>query len=620
MENQKNLFEEFPPVSTSQWEEVILKDLKGADYNKKLVWQTLDGIALQPYYRMEDLADINHLSEENVFASLRTRNADNRWEIFVRIEDGSLAKANGLVKEYILNGANSFLCNAENIKSTNDLSVLFDGISIADYHFSFINTGCARVLRNILAEYIQQHANQKVNFRIFKNPLEDLITNGSFKDGEEGTFIRIHELIKRTNQEMHGFKVCLVDGSIFHNAGASASQELAYSLASANDIIQKLINHGLSIDDIAPHMFFKFAVSSDYFPEIAKLRAARILWAALIDAYQAKKQESGITDIIAETSLYNKSIYDPYTNMLRLTTEAMSAIIGGADMVHVQPFDMSYKEPDEFSKRIAKNVHLVLREEAYFDKVLDPSAGSFYIENVTNELVNKSWDLFKTIESKGGFIEQFKKGKIQEQIAETDQQRKKDLIRKKENMLGTTIFPNTNEKIIDKIAVQPVSDKKGVYPKLQIQRKAEAFEQLRLKTEQYAQNGGKIPSVFMIPFGSPAMASARQIFSRNFFGCSGFEIIENARFKNSEEIIQALEKSHAEIVVLCSADEDYLTQGVEIARIIKSKFSGTYLVLAGQAGENKELFEKAGIDDFVNMRTNIIESLQNIQKLFSINA
>jgi methylmalonyl-CoA mutase len=361
-------------------------------------------------------------------------------------------------------------------------------------------------------------------------------------------------------------------------------------------------------------MQFVFAVGSNYFMEIAKLRAARMLWAKIVDAYKPKDKNYCKTFIHVVTSTWNKTLYDPYVNMLRSTTEAMSAALGGADSITVNPFDSVYKDSDEFSERIARNIQIILKEEAHFDKVSDPAGGSYYIENLTNSIAEKAWELFINIQEKGGFLEAFKEGYIQDIIDETVQKRDMNIAMRKEVILGTNQYPNFAEKAdkdLNTDRIFSVSTKVGVIGKpLKLYRGAEVFEQLRLRTDR----AEFTPKVFLLKAGNLAMRQARAQFAANFFGCAGFDIEDNLGYDKLENGVNDAFKYAANIVVLCSSDEEYELLAPEAYKLLDSN---AILVIAGNPA-CKEKLEEIGIKYFIHVKTNLLESLTMFQKTLGI--
>jgi len=343
-----------------------------------------------------------------------------------------------------------------------------------------------------------------------------------------------------------------VNGISFCNAGASAVMELAFSLATGNEYISELTGIGLPVDVVAKNIQFNLGSGSNYFMEIAKLRAARMLWARIVKAWEPESEDSLKTFIHSETSDFNKTIYDPYVNLLRTTTEAMASAIGGVNSLYVKPFDRNFRDSSDFSERIARNIQIILKNEAYFDKVTDPSAGSYYIESLTDSLVSETWKLFQQIEKDGGYIVALENGFIQEQIEELCRKRSMNLALRKEVLVGTNQYVDALESAIKNVTTESrensmPADNLVTKPLKKI-RIAEAFEELRMNTEKYK---GKTPEVFLFMYGDKKMRKARAAFATNLFAIAGFNIVDNTGFETVEEGLNEAGKRNPEIVVLC---------------------------------------------------------------------
>jgi methylmalonyl-CoA mutase len=417
-----------------------------------------------------------------------------------------------------------------------------------------------------------------------------------------------------------GFHAITINGHLFQNAGATLVQELAFSLASGNEYMANITSKGLPVDRVAESLRFSFGIGSNYFMEIAKLRAARLLWTAIVEQYQPENTESSRMFIHSTTSLWNKTVYDPYVNLLRTTTEGMSAAIGNTDSMTILPFDFPYKDESEISRRIARNQQLILKEEAYLDKIIDPAAGSYYIENLTHAIAMPAWELFKVIEEKGGLIECIKAGFVQDEIERSCHKKDMDIAQRKIVILGTNQYANPLESMsqsIEKLQ-ESQNNEPSVYKRLHIYHAARAFEEVRLATEHAVSGGKKKPSVFLLTIGHPGMRKARATFATNFFGCAGYEILDNAGFKTVEEGIIAALASKAEIVVLCSSDEEYATIAPGACKGIKLQNNEVIIIVAGYPKEIVDMLKSNGIDDFIHVKTNVLEFLLKLQKKFGI--
>jgi len=618
MSNEK-LFSEFPPVTTQQWEDVIIKDLKGADYEKRLVWKTPEGFSVKPYYREEDLKNLAYLQvNPGEFPFVRgNSDKNNDWEIRQDACQKSLLLINSTAIDVIKRGAQGVGLNVKNVKTDQDFALLLKDIDVTKVAIHFQkSTNYAETL-TLFVNYLKANnistkdVKGSIDFDFFGCALKC----GSFGGSLDECVKTAVDLFNTFANELPNFRLLSVSAELLHNSGATAVQELGYALNWANEYLVLLTEAGLNIDEIAKRMTLHVAVGSNYFMEIAKIRAARMLWANVLKVHGANYTQ---VFIHASTSKWNKSIYDPNVNMLRTTTETMSAALGGANSIHTDAYDDTYKCPDEFSARIARNQQIILKEESYFDKIVDPSSGSYYIENLTDAIAQHAWKLFQDIEEVGGFTVAFKAGTIQDAIAKTAHQRDLDIANRKTIILGTNQFPNQHETMLDKIQPQcefNTCSPTGEYKHLRLYRGAEAFEDLRLATEKAVKAGKKKPIVFLLTYGNLAMRKARAGFALNFFGCAGYEIIDNAGFKTPEEGANAALAAKADIVVLCSSDEEYPELVNGVCAVLKGKMN---ITLAGHPGESLEAFKTAGVNEFIHVRSNLIETLAAYQRELGI--
>jgi methylmalonyl-CoA mutase len=461
-----HLTRDFPPVSTSTWEAAIAKDLKGADYEKKLVWRTEEGLNVRPYYRKEALAGIE--------AQVRT----------------------------------------------------------APGHYPYVR-GSGRGW--------------------------EITQNGKPGPGA-------------------------VRADLLHEAGAHAVQELGYAIAAGVERLAAL-TATLPVDTIAPQIEFVFAVGPAYFIEIAKLRAARILWALAVDAFGPHDDGACRMRLHVRTPQRNKSSYDRYTNLLRVTTEAAAAVVGGCDQLKV--------EPSGFDAHLALNVQRILKEEAHLDAVSDPAGGSYYIEALTDALAREAWKLFQQVEAEGGYAKMLASGAIRKALAESRASREKAYSSRRRALVGVNNFPNVAEKIPE--AELPGPDSALPLPQIRI---AEPFEQIRRRTAQHAAATGRYPKVLLLKRGDVKMKGARSNFCFNFFGCAGFDMVEAEEYGGTD----------ADLIVLCSSDAEYLALAQEVCPNVSVP-----VLVAGNPKEQIDALQAAGIKGFVHLFSDLIQTLTEWQ-------
>ena len=617
--SDKKLFSEFPPVSTAQWEEQIAVDLKGADYDKKLVWCTNEGLPVRPYYRAENLADMKYLNVlPGEFPYVRGKRKDaNNWQVCQDFVIKDAVQTNAKMLDAIARGTDAIGLSAcgKGVEQNIDVDALLKDICCGcnPVHFD-VGINSVNVLEAVLKDAESKKCGRKgVRGSMFYDPLGRIAVCGCFGSSNEilaKSFCKLLDLSK----ELDEYRVIGVDAAQFQNSGATLVQELAIALSMGSEYLKLFTNAEYPVAFSAKRMHFRFAIGSNYFMEIAKLRAARLLWANIVKAYDADCDDAAYMYIHGETAQWNMTLYDPYVNMLRTTTEAMSGAIAGVDSLWVRPFDEAYRCPDAFSERIARNQQIILKDEAYMSKIIDPSAGSYYIESLTASIADSAWKLFLEIEDKGGYMESMKAGFIQAQVKESAAKRRSAIASRKETLLGTNQYANTGEFMKDQIkeyrCTVSCTEEKIAEP-IEPFRLGEAFEEVRLKTER----SGRRPKAFMLTIGNLAMRKARAGFACNFFSVAGFEVVDNLGFDTVEEGVNAAVAAKADIIVLCSSDDEYPTLAPQAVVAAKDK---AILVLAGYPKAIVEELKAAGIENFIFMGQNVLEALEKYQKMLGI--
>lgn len=607
-EKKEKLFDMFEPTSAEAWKAKIIADLKGADFDKKLVWRTNEGFNVQPFYRLEDVKDLPTTNTyPGQFPYVRGTRNNNDWRIRQSFCGETAAEMNAEARHAIDRG-----CDSVGFKLKGDVDAIFIDTLLGDIDIKKveINIDCCprRIVEvaKLLVAYIQGKGAEKefcgsLNF----NPFKRLLRHGlDFKGDIAAVACELLDVVK----PVENLRCLSVDSVMFCNAGAFITQELGYALAWGAEWMTMLTEAGRCPNEVARRIKFNMGISSNYFMEIAKFRAARMLWAEIVRAYKAD-DESAKMHAHATTSQFNQTIYDAHVNLLRSMTETMSAALACVDSIETLPFDLQYKKPDEFSERIARNQQLLLREESHLNKVVDPAGGSYYIETLTVSIADAAWKIFNKVEDEGGFLVMLRNGALQKDINASGVKRHLDVARRKENLLGTNQFPNFNEKALDKIenegcccscgCNEEVAD--GAVESLIFDRAASQFERLRLDTER----SGKRPKVFMLTIGNLAMRLARAQFSANFFGCAGYEIIDNIGFNTVEEGVDAAMEKGADVVVLCSSDDEY----AEFAPAAFKYLNGRAMfAVAGNPACTDDL-KAIGIEHFIHVRVNVLDTL-----------
>ena len=613
-DSKEKLFSDFPPVSTQEWMDKITVDLKGADYEKKLVWKTNEGFKVKPFYRQEDLEGMKTtegLPGEYPYIRGNKKN-DNTWFVRqdIRVEDP--AEANAKALDLLNKGVDSlgFHIKAKDLDADYVRTLLKDiCCDCIELNFKTCQRHTVQ-LASLLTDYFKEkgYAPEKLKGSLDFDPISRMMKKGKDMSGLLDT---AKELVEKL--EAYPYFRCIAVNSIdLNNAGAYIYQELGYALAWGNEYLNRLTEAGIPAEKAAKKIKFNFGISSNYFMEIAKFRAARLLWADIVNEYKPACQCACQMAIHAETSSFNLTLFDAYVNLLRTQTEAMSAALAGVDSITVTPFDKAYETPNDFSERLARNQQLLLKEESHLNRVVDPAAGSYYIENLTASIAKQAWDLFLKTEDEGGMLKAVLNGSIQESVNNSNKARHEAVSKRKEILLGTNQYPNFTELAGGKVPLEHACCCHGhehedkAFATLNTNRAANEFEELRLQTE----HSGKRPKAFMLTIGNLAMRQARAQFSCNFLACAGYEVIDNLGFSTVEEGIEAAMKAQADIVVLCSSDDEYAEYAVPAFKALDGR---VMFIVAGAPACMDEL-KAAGIENFIHVRCNVLETLREYNK------
>jgi methylmalonyl-CoA mutase len=582
METDK-LLQEFPPVSTQAWEDAIRKDLKGADYTRKLVWQTAEGLAVKPYYRAEDIAGLEMAAAApGSFPFMRSARSTGDWRIREEIDAADPEQANRAAQSRVAAGAEEIAFLNVVVRNASDLGMLFVNLPAVPLHFE--NAG--EPLIRLLSERLRERPDSQ--------PLStgwSPISNPEFAA----------EVIRTVPPALVPFTI---HGEDFEESGATAVEEVGFTLAAGIDFLAEMEAREVKIDRAAASIAFSFSIGASYFFQIAKFRAFRMLWARAVESFGGT-HEGARTRIHARTSCWNKTIYDPHVNILRATTEAMSAVLGGVDSVCVAPFDECYKAPDEASRRLARNTQIIFKREALLSRVADPGAGSYCLEAITDFIAREGWRAMQKIEASGGYRKACADGQLSKALAQSLAARETAVDSRRRIFTGTNRYADPQERALDRI--EPLYLARG-------RRGAHDYEQLRLRTERCTATTGRLPRVLLAEFGDVKMRSARSHFSANFFACAGFDMIRQ-RIENADEIAA----SDADLIVLCSSDPEYLGMATEVAQRLKTQGRETPVIVAGNP-ESAEQLRAAGVADFIHIRSNPIEVLTNWQQRLGIKA
>jgi methylmalonyl-CoA mutase len=505
------------------------------------------------------------------------------------------------------------------------------------------------------------------------DPLGVLSHEGTLPQSVEDSYREMAALLRWAASGAPYLQTICVHSRAWHEAGGSAAQELAFTLATGVEYLRQMDKHGLNVDTVAPRMRFAVTVGTSFFMQIAKLRALRMLWSRVV-AVAGGGEEAQKLSLHVRTSQWNKSVVDPYNNMLRTTIESLAGIFGGCDSMQVGAFDEVLRQPDDFSQRIARNTQLILQKECELGRVIDPAGGSWYVEMLTSELANRAWSLFQEVEKLGGMEAALKAGFPQKTVAATAAEKLKSVHGRRDSIVGVNQYANPKEQPLER----PVLDAEAFYKRRVAQitsyrtdledsadelvlqkltkvtdlksprifdacvdaaaagatlgeiarairvhdtpcskitpvcvtRAAVGFEKLRAAVQRYtADQKNEAPRVFLCNMGSLRDYKGRADFSRGFFSVGGYNVISPDGFPNPEAAAKAFAASKARIAVICSTDDNYPALVPPLVQALRAQRSDALIVLAGFPKDQIEAHKKAGVDEFIHVRANALEVL-----------
>ena len=439
MKNQ--LFSEFISHTNNDWKQQVVKDLKGESFDKNLTWIIDENIQIKSYFNVDEVAELPIKSMQQSQYQRFTKTWSNREIIKYKSEKDT----NSLIVSVLEAGAESFLIDFSGVFELEfEINKLLRNIKISDTPFFFKVENNALNLVNALQIIAPYHWKGGIDNDI----LGRYFSTGNYDKTQWDTMSKILGIV----QNFTNFKMLIINGNIFHNSGANIGQELAFTLSSAIEVLDKMTQQNISLPIIIQKLEFSISVGTNYFAEIAKIRALKFLWRKiLVEGYGLDEKEIPIIAIHCTTSSFYNSSISPHTNMLRATTEAMSAVIGGCDALSIRTYDETFQESDEFSRRISRNISTILKEESYFDKVIDPSAGSYFIENLTFEIAENAFKLLQEVENKGGIVEAFKQNFIQNEIKRNFELKQNELLSNEKVMVGVNKFKDNEIPLNERI-------------------------------------------------------------------------------------------------------------------------------------------------------------------------
>lgn len=615
------LFDDFPSVSKEDWKKEAEKKVSYED----LIWHTEDGIEVEPFYTEEEAGDFfpGETPLPGEFPFVRgTGGKNNGWLLTEEVRLAAPEETGAAALAAIEGGADSLTFIPRAGMNRDALETLVKDIDPLRVSMNFAlrenpEEACALFISSCAGRGIDT---RELGGAVFFDPLAHLLGRESPATPLDENVDKIAEAIGHLSDAAPGYAAFSVKSSTFKDSGATITQELAFTIAAAVEYLVMLRRRGVDADSACRHLVFSFSTGSSYFAEIAKLRAARALWANVAQQFSPASAESAKMRIHCRTTAFNKTIYDPHTNILRTALEAMASVIGGTDSLTVDPFDAHYREPGGFSRRVARNIQLLIRNESHLGAVTDPGGGSYHIEKLTRSISEKSLELFQEIERKGGYLECLKSGFIQNAVEDSREKVLSDVSRRKKTLVGTNEFPDPLEKMAGDIRRTPFPEKEtggsdpAVKP-LERSRAARGFEEIRLLSEEHAERTGEAPKVFLLHLSDSPQTAARSVFAMNFFGCGGFATVDGAESPGIDKGVAAALRENPLAVAICGSDGDYEQSAEDAARELKDRETGMKVVVSGVGQGEWEGLARTGVDDFINADSDVRDMLERYQRL-----
>ncbi len=688
--SNKRLLTEFKPHTKEEWRVAVDKLLKGKPYEKIMLTRTYEGITLDPIYWQEDIENLPNSSElpgfDNYTRGTKVLGSNPAgWNVAQAISVPTPEEFNKALLDALNRGqtavnipidettrigldadcAQDFQVGKGGVSITtlDDLETILSNVSIDHIDIDIHAYSSALPVTAMLMAVAKKRniSTKTISGSIGMDPISELANDGNICLSIEQAYDEMAELVRWNSKNAPKMKAIAVHSDAYHNGGGSDVEELAFAFSTAVEYIRQMQKRGLSINQIAKSIQFNFSLGSNFFMEIAKIRTARMLWSKIVKEFGGDDEAAKIY-IHAKTSAFNKTKYDPYVNMLRTTTEAFSGVIGGVDSLQVDPFDEGLRQPNSFSRRIARNQQLILNEECHLSHVIDPAGGSWYIESLTSLLADQVWKKFQLVEAEGGIYTCLENEKIQSWITEVSEARKKNLVVRRDQIVGTNMYANMSEPEFEKNEIDYVkvflnrkkelstieknidfkinpndimgslisaatngatigtlaeklrNDDEAEWPTItpiRTYRNAEIFENLRDQVENYAKENSR-PKCYLACLGKVSQYKGRADFSRGFFEVGGFDVTESKGSEDALEAANAAIASDSPVVVICSSDARYPEFVPSFTKQVKAEKPDTIIVLAGYPKDQIEQHKADGVNEFIHVRANVYEILSNI--------
>jgi methylmalonyl-CoA mutase len=589
--NKSGLFGEFDPSSKTDWITKATADLKGADFSKRLVWKNLNDIEIYPFYTLEDRKQTLENTGSNSTGVINyrriPRKAKNKNELALKAISEGLS---GIVFE---------------IGSTDRIENLLEGMDPERVTISYCLGADKREFVHMVSDFYKKSGFKAsaVHGYLEIPVLSEYLCTGRIQDSA------LDELASAclAFKEYPRFKTLVASGREYMDSGSNQTQEIAFTLNSIVFLAEELKHRGVKEKLIFDSLQIILATGSEYFLEIAKLRAFKSLLHLVAEKYGVSDPDPAL---LSRSSIWTKSVLDAHTNMLRATTETMSALLGNSQAIEIDPYDKEIGNSKDLPRRIAGNIATILQEESYFGKVRNPADGSYYIEELTHKLATKALGLFKEIESAGGFKEAMEKEVIQNSIALVRTTKLKLISRRRNALVGVNQYPNLMEKLPADVFQKEEASSNPKF--LRPRRAGYEVELIRSNTERLVAKKGHRPTVEFAGYGKLAMRKARAGFAFDFLGVGGFTMLEDRSYASAVEAAESSARSGSDIVVICSSDEDYNETALDFVKAFRALNDSAILLLAGNPADIFEKLKDAGLDACIHMRSDIIDTMNFI--------
>jgi methylmalonyl-CoA mutase len=704
-QTEEKLFADFPPTSAAEWRKAAEESLAGAPFEKKLVAKTPEGIDVQPIYTREDWQKLPLKSTwPGVAPYLRGPRAlgsrPSGWKIAQELPYGRPEAFNQALLQDLNRGQNcvNLLFDIASrlgidpdsglpgevggcglsLATLDDVGRALRGVDLSAVPIHAPSGIAALSITALLSAWLMEQGKKPsaLHGAVFADPLAEWLGRGTLPGGLGSAYDEMAVLTDWVARNKVRLRTVGVQANLWADAGGSAVQELGFGLATGVEYLRELSRRKVGVDRSGPRFVFTHSLGSDFFMEIAKLRASRLLWARAVGAAGGGDAAKRLV-CHGRTSLWNKTVLDPHVNLLRATTEAFAGVAGGCESLAVAPFDECFRVPDDFSRRLARNIQIILAEECQLNRVVDPVGGSYYVETLTLELASRAWALFQDVERAGGMAAALRAGIPQQAVGRTAKERIGAAESRRDGIIGTNLQPNLKERLVSeplpdyaalaaKRATQIVNYRTSpeaergaevlirlatlleapaptkmatlidaflhgaslgevtrilrsgradepAIEKVRAIRRASSFEALRRRSEAFKERTGARPKIFLANLGPRKQHGARADFTAGFFAAGGFETVSNKGFEGPEAAAAAAIASRAPVVVICSTDETYPQLVPPLAAAVRAAPKPPIVIVAGLPAGQVDALRAAGVDDFIHVRANCAQMLSALQ-------